>query len=171
MNNETVGLIGLSSAGAWSGATVNNSPYDTIAQSATNGTSGFDINNYNITYINGKLTVNPLPVIVEIQPKPPIKQEPSTPAIADLVSVETAAVAIENPVFRYADINQLVPLQTATTGIKHAHELRWFYKHWLNDMFIKTRYAWLFNGVKHYLQTLIANGDVEIVNQDMKLPK
>ena len=55
-NNETIGSVSLSSAGASQTASVAGSPYTIVASNATGGT--FNANNYNITYANGDLTVN-----------------------------------------------------------------------------------------------------------------
>jgi hypothetical protein len=55
-NLETIGNVALVSAGAISTASVASSPYTITPSNATGGT--FNTNNYNITYINGSLTVN-----------------------------------------------------------------------------------------------------------------
>jgi len=56
VNNETVGSVILTSAGAAATATaVPGSPYSIVASNATGGT--FNLNNYTITYANGSLTV------------------------------------------------------------------------------------------------------------------
>jgi large repetitive protein len=58
--NQTIGGVTLSSSG-----TVASAPVATYAITATNATGGtFNPNNYSITYSNGLLTVNPLPVIM-----------------------------------------------------------------------------------------------------------
>ena len=54
-NSETVGSVTLASTGAVGTASVAGSPYAITASSATGGT--FDINNYDVTYNNGILTI------------------------------------------------------------------------------------------------------------------
>ena len=55
VNSDTVTSVTLASAGAAATAGVNGSPY-TIVPSAAVGTG---LSNYNVTYVNGSLTVNP----------------------------------------------------------------------------------------------------------------
>jgi len=55
VNSETIGKVDLASDGAPATAPVSGSPYDIIPSNATGGT--FDPNNYDISYVNGKLTV------------------------------------------------------------------------------------------------------------------
>jgi hypothetical protein len=61
-NGETVGSVTLASLGAPATASVNGNPYDITASAAAGGT--FNVNNYNIGYVNGALTVNPRPITV-----------------------------------------------------------------------------------------------------------
>lgn len=55
-NGETIGTVTLSSVGAAPTAPVSGSPYVITAGTPTGGT--FNLNNYDITYGNGTLTVN-----------------------------------------------------------------------------------------------------------------
>lgn len=61
-NGETIGTVTLSSTGAAANASVAGSPYAIVPSAATGGT--FSAANYNITYNNGALTVNPLAVVL-----------------------------------------------------------------------------------------------------------
>ena len=65
-NGETIGSVALSSAGAAAGANVNGSPYAIVASTASGGT--FNSGNYNITYVDGALTVTPAALTVAITP-------------------------------------------------------------------------------------------------------
>ena len=62
-NGQTVGSVSLASLGAVANAIVGSSPYPIIPSNATGGT--FTPSDYlSISYVNGLLTVNPLPVII-----------------------------------------------------------------------------------------------------------
>ena len=61
-NNETVGSVTLSSAGAASTASVPGGPYSITASDATGGT--FASSNYSITYMDGVLTIKPAKLTV-----------------------------------------------------------------------------------------------------------
>ncbi|HRQ87362.1 MAG TPA: MBG domain-containing protein, partial [Bacteroidia bacterium] len=56
-NGETIGSVTLTSAGAVNTATVSGGPYAIVGSGATGGT--FDIANYDVTYVDGQLTVTP----------------------------------------------------------------------------------------------------------------
>ena len=60
-NSDTVSSATLSSSGAAATAAVNGSPYIIVSQARAAGTG---LNNYNITYANGALTVNAASLIV-----------------------------------------------------------------------------------------------------------
>src|SRR5258706_116901 len=62
VNSDTVASVTLSSAGAAATATVGGSPY-TITPSAAVGTG---LGNYTISYVNGKLTVNPATLTLSV---------------------------------------------------------------------------------------------------------
>ncbi len=62
LGGQTVGSVTLTSTGAPATATVAGSPYAIVASAATGGT--FTPSNYTISYTNGVLTVNPLPINV-----------------------------------------------------------------------------------------------------------
>ncbi len=55
MNDDTVTSVTLTSTGAGVTATVDNSPYSIVPSAAL----GTGLSNYNITYVNGSLTVDP----------------------------------------------------------------------------------------------------------------
>ncbi len=61
-NGETIGSATITSAGAAVTASVAGSPYAVTASAATGGT--FNASNYDITYVNGSLTVVPLALTV-----------------------------------------------------------------------------------------------------------
>ena len=61
-NGETIGGVTETSAGTAANAGVAGGPYTIIASNATGGT--FSAGNYNITYADGSLTVNPAPLTV-----------------------------------------------------------------------------------------------------------
>ncbi len=56
-NGETIGSVALSSTGAVASASVAGGPYPIIPSNASGGT--FSPGNYNVTYVNGVLTVTP----------------------------------------------------------------------------------------------------------------
>src|SRR6185503_8995138 len=60
VNSDTVDSITLTSAGAAATATVAGSPYDIIPSAAV----GTGLGNYNISYVNGSLTVDPRPLTI-----------------------------------------------------------------------------------------------------------
>ena len=60
VNSETIDTVTLASAGA--AVTANAGSYNITASSATGGT--FDINNYNVSYVNGTLSVTAAPLTV-----------------------------------------------------------------------------------------------------------
>jgi putative nucleotidyltransferase with HDIG domain len=55
IGGDTITSVTVTSAGAAAGATVDGSPYPIVPSAAT----GTGLSNYNITYVNGALTVNP----------------------------------------------------------------------------------------------------------------
>ena len=57
LNSDKVTSVMLTSAGTTAGATVASSPYDVVPSAAV----GSGLGNYTISYVNGKLTVNPAP--------------------------------------------------------------------------------------------------------------
>ena len=59
-NADTVSSVTLTSSGAAASATVGGSPYSIVPSAAT----GTGLGNYNITYANGTLTLNPAPLVV-----------------------------------------------------------------------------------------------------------
>ncbi|MBK7000931.1 MAG: hypothetical protein IPH35_13435 [Rhodoferax sp.] len=59
-NGETIGSVALSSTGAVATASVAGGPYPIIPSNANGGT--FNPGNYNVTYVNGVLTVTPAPL-------------------------------------------------------------------------------------------------------------
>ena len=61
VNGETVGSVTLTSAGQAATAGVVGSPYAIVPSNATGGS--FTPSNYSISYVNGALTVTPLPVV------------------------------------------------------------------------------------------------------------
>ncbi|MEN9863109.1 MAG: hypothetical protein RLZZ601_873 [Pseudomonadota bacterium] len=61
-NSETLTGANLTSAGAAATAAVNGGTNYTIAINNATGANGFVASNYNITYTNGNLTVNPAPL-------------------------------------------------------------------------------------------------------------
>jgi filamentous hemagglutinin family protein len=60
LNSDTVTSVTLTSPGAAATADVNNSPYDIKIKDA----KGSGLNNYQITYVDGSLTVNPAPLTI-----------------------------------------------------------------------------------------------------------
>ncbi|UAY52834.1 MBG domain-containing protein [Ferruginibacter albus] len=62
-NGETIGSITLTSSGAISTATVTGGPYGIVPSEAIGGT--FNINNYTVTYTNGALAVNKIPLTIK----------------------------------------------------------------------------------------------------------
>ena len=60
VNSDTVDSITLTSAGAAATATVAGSPYAIIPSAAV----GTGLGNYNISYVNGSLTVDPRPLTI-----------------------------------------------------------------------------------------------------------
>jgi hypothetical protein len=60
VNSDTVDSITLSSTGAAATATVSGSPYPIVASAAV----GTGLGNYNISYVNGSLTVDPRPLTI-----------------------------------------------------------------------------------------------------------
>jgi MBG domain (YGX type) len=69
-NGDTIGSVTLSSAGATPTAGVANSPYAIVPSNPTGGT--FNASNYDITYVDGSLTVTPaaLTIMADDQTKP-----------------------------------------------------------------------------------------------------
>ena len=65
VNGETVGGVTLTSSGQVPTASVAGSPYAVVPSNATGGT--FTPSNYNITYVNGALTVTPAPLTITAQ--------------------------------------------------------------------------------------------------------
>jgi fibronectin-binding autotransporter adhesin len=61
-NGETVGSVSLNSSGASNTASAAGSPYSIVASAATGGT--FNAANYNISYVDGVLTVNTAPLSI-----------------------------------------------------------------------------------------------------------
>jgi hypothetical protein len=61
-NGETIGKVSLSSTGAVKTAYVANLPYSINTSNATGGT--FQLSDYSVDYINGRLTVNPAALII-----------------------------------------------------------------------------------------------------------
>ena len=60
VNSDTVDSVTLTSAGAAAGAPVTGSPYSIVPSAA----AGTGVANYNITYVNGTLTVNKAPLTI-----------------------------------------------------------------------------------------------------------
>jgi len=137
VNGETIGSVSLASLGAAATASVAGSPYAITASNATGGS--FNLNNYNLSYEDGKLTVNPVvvpPVIPVIKPpvitviKPPII--PTAPIVID----DKATVQAIKPLVIQVKVNaidsefwlsQLTPLQISTTFLHN-------YQQKLNDI-------------------------------------
>jgi hypothetical protein len=100
VNGETVGSVTLTSAGQAATAGVVGSPYAIVPSNAAGGT--FTPSNYSISYVNGALTVTPVPVVppevvppaVVVPELPPVEVVPEVvvpdagvpPAIAPIVS-------------------------------------------------------------------------------------
>ena len=61
-NGETIGSVTLASDGAAATAGVSGSPYDITVSDATGGT--FSAGNYNISYVNGQLTISPATLVI-----------------------------------------------------------------------------------------------------------
>ncbi|MDC8756303.1 MBG domain-containing protein [Janthinobacterium fluminis] len=61
-NGETVGSVTLASAGGAAGASVNGGPYAITASGVAGGT--FKPSNYEVSYVNGALTINPAALTV-----------------------------------------------------------------------------------------------------------
>jgi filamentous hemagglutinin family protein len=71
VNNETVGSVTETSPGQVATATAEGSPYPITPSNAIGGT--FTPTNYAITYVNGRLTVTPIPIPAVV---PPIETTP-----------------------------------------------------------------------------------------------
>ena len=85
VNSETIGSVTETSAGSAVTAGVSNSPYTITPSAATGGT--FSASNYNITYANGSLTVNPLPLSVATVTNANKVYDGTTNAAANLLTV------------------------------------------------------------------------------------
>jgi hypothetical protein len=88
VNSETIGSVTETSAGSAVTAGVAGSPYSITPSAATGGT--FSANNYNITYTNGSLTVNPLAVSVATVANASKIYDGTTNAAANLLTVSNA---------------------------------------------------------------------------------
>ncbi len=62
LNGETIGSVALTSTGSSATASVTGSPYSIVPSSASGG--NFVIGNYNINYVNGRLSVTPAPLTI-----------------------------------------------------------------------------------------------------------
>ena len=94
VNSDTVDSITLTSAGAAATATVSGSPYAIIPSAAV----GTGLGNYNISYVNGSLTVDPRPLTITASNKTKVygdtvvfdESTPSTDfSVAGLVNADT----------------------------------------------------------------------------------
>jgi len=85
VNSETIGSVTETSTGTAVTAGVSNSPYTITPTAATGGT--FSASNYNITYVNGTLTVNPLAVSVATVNGATQVYNGSTNAAANLLTI------------------------------------------------------------------------------------
>jgi hypothetical protein len=94
-NGETIGSVTLASAGAAATAGVAGSPYAITASNATGGT--FNAGNYDITYVDGALTLTPRPITVVADNQAKVYGTPD-PALtftaAGLVNGDTLAGAL-----------------------------------------------------------------------------
>jgi filamentous hemagglutinin family protein len=70
-NNERIDLVTLTSAGADASASVTGSPY-AITPSAPSGDGSFNAGNYLISFVDGKLTIDPGETVPVPQPKPDV---------------------------------------------------------------------------------------------------
>ena len=78
VNGETVGSVTLTSAGQAATAGVAGSPYAIVPSNAAGGS--FTPSNYSISYVNGALTVTPLPVVPP-EVVPPVVVVPEVPPV------------------------------------------------------------------------------------------
>jgi hypothetical protein len=79
-NNETIDSVSLSSSGATATASVTGGPYVITPNNATGST--FNPTNYNISYVNGTLTITPAPLTVTADDKTKIQTQPNPPLSA-----------------------------------------------------------------------------------------
>jgi hypothetical protein len=101
VNGETVGSVTETSPGSVATAPVAGSPFAITPSAATGGT--FTPSNYTIGYVNGLLTVLPVPVVVPPVVVPPVVVPPVVvpPVVvppAEVPSVVVPPVETENPV-------------------------------------------------------------------------
>jgi filamentous hemagglutinin family protein len=78
VNGETVGSVTLTSAGQAATAGVAGSPYAIVPSNAAGGS--FTPSNYSISYVNGALTVTPVPVVPP-EVVPPVVVVPEVPPV------------------------------------------------------------------------------------------
>jgi len=88
VNSQTIGSVTETSAGTAATAGVSNSPYAITPSAATGGT--FSASNYSITYVNGSLTVNPLPVSIATVNGATRVYDGTTNAATNLLTVSNA---------------------------------------------------------------------------------
>jgi hypothetical protein len=106
VNGETVGSVTLTSAGQAATAAVPGSPYAIVPSNAIGGT--FTPSNYNISYVNGALTVTPAPVVPPDVP-PPVVVVPEEPPIQ--VEPEVVAPPVQPPIVVEPEVVIPVPEQ------------------------------------------------------------
>ena len=88
VGGQTIGSVNLSSSGAAATEGVTGSPYVITASAATGGT--FDASNYSISYVNGNLTVTPLPILIAAVSGSTRVFNGTTDAAANLLTVSNA---------------------------------------------------------------------------------
>jgi hypothetical protein len=106
VNGETVGSVTLTSAGQAATAAVPGSPYAIVPSNAIGGT--FTPSNYNISYVNGALTVTPAPVVPPDVP-PPVVLVPEEPPIQ--VEPEVVVPPVQPPIVVEPEVVIPVPEQ------------------------------------------------------------
>ena len=109
VNGETVGSVTLNSAGQVATASVAGSPYAVTPSNATGGT--FAPGNYNISYVNGVLTVTAAPVI------PPVVEPPviTPPVIVPPIVIPPVVIppVVVPPIVIAPDVEPPVAAETA----------------------------------------------------------
>ena len=85
---QTIGSVTETSTGAAASAGVTGSPYGIVASTATGGT--FAPGNYSISYVNGNLTVTPLPVAIATVAGATREYDGTANATVDLLTVTNA---------------------------------------------------------------------------------
>lgn len=79
-NGESIGSVSLASNGTAATATVSGGPYAITPSNASGGT--FNPANYNISYVNGTLTITPAPLTITADDKSKVQTQPNPPLTA-----------------------------------------------------------------------------------------